>query len=38
MTPACSDTEEPPTSEPSEDIADPPPEGEDDGTGDVNTQ
>ena len=38
MIPACGGTEEPATSEPSEDIAGPPPEGEDDGTGGVNTQ
>ena len=34
LIPACGDTaEDPPPAEPSEDIAGPPPEGEDDGTG-----
>jgi hypothetical protein len=39
LIPACGDTaEDPPPAEPSEDIAGPPPEGADDGTGGKNTQ
>ena len=38
LIPACTETEELPPPEPSEDVAGPPPEGEDDGTGGTNTE